>query len=467
MATPNALAVRFGAEELSYGELNRRANRLARYLGSLGVGPGSRVGICIERSLDLVVGLLGILKAGGAYVPLDPDYPRERLAFMVEDARPTVLLTEEKQLGFLPTLGLEVVCVDRDAGRIASQPEGNPQDLVSASDLAYVTYTSGSTGIPKGVEVTHRGVLRLVLGADYVELGPRETLLQLAPVSFDASTLELWGALLLGGVCVVYPERVPTTRELGEVLAREKVSTLWLTASLFNVVVDEAPEILAPVRQLLIGGEALSVRHVRKAQQRLPQTRIINGYGPTEGTTFTCCHPIPAELPEGLRSVPIGRPIANTDVYVLDGALEPVAVGVPGELFIGGDGLARGYLNRPELTAEKFVPNPFAATGGERLYRTGDRVRWRSDGTIEFLGRADDQVKVRGFRIELGEIQSVLSGHEAVSEVVVLVREGELSSEKRLVAYVVPKSGGSESPRRRPRRSGKDGSCSGRRSTSR
>jgi amino acid adenylation domain-containing protein/non-ribosomal peptide synthase protein (TIGR01720 family) len=440
--TPEAVAVLFEGEQLSYGELNRRANQLAHHLGRAGVGPGVRVAICVERSLDLVVGLLGILKAGGAYVPLDPEYPQERLAFMLQDARAAVLLTKEPLLESLPSTEARVLCLDRDAGALLKEAVGEPRSGATAEDLAYVTYTSGSTGWPKGVEVEHRGVLRLVLGADYAALSSEQTLLQLAPVSFDASTLEIWGALLVGGRCVVYPERVPTARELGDVLSRQGVTTLWLTASLFNVVVDEAPEALSPVRQLLIGGEALSVGHVRKAQERLPRTRIINGYGPTESTTFTCCHPIPSPLAEGVRSVPIGRPIANTDVYVLDEGLEPVPVGVPGELFIGGDGLARGYLGRPDLTAEKFVPSPFAGGPGERLYRTGDLVKWLGDGTIEFLGRTDDQVKIRGFRIELGEVQSALSRHPAVREAVVVVREGAAPGDKRLVAYIVPAAGG-------------------------
>ncbi|HXB53930.1 MAG TPA: amino acid adenylation domain-containing protein [Vicinamibacteria bacterium] len=445
--TPDAVAVVWGGERLTYSELDRRANQLAQRLVRAGVAPGARVGICVERSLDLVVGLVGILKAGGAYVPLDPDYPRPRLAFMLADARPAALLTQERLLGRLPVEDIPVVCLDRDDG-IAAEPTEAPRWRGTAEDLAYVTYTSGSTGVPKGVEVRHRGILRLVLGADYARLSAGETLLQLAPVSFDASTLEVWGALLVGGRCVVYPDRVPTTEELGQVLTREGVSTLWLTASLFNAVVDEASEALLPVRQLLIGGEALSVGHVRKAQDRLPRTQIINGYGPTESTTFTCCYPIPAGLPEGTKSIPIGRPIANTDVFVLDPGLEPVPVGVAGELFIGGDGLARGYLNRPELTAERFVPNPFGERPGERLYRTGDSARWRGDGTIEFLGRRDDQVKIRGFRVELGEVQAVLARHPAVKESVVLVKEGRTPGDKRLVAYVVAAASGGEAAHR-------------------
>jgi amino acid adenylation domain-containing protein/non-ribosomal peptide synthase protein (TIGR01720 family) len=438
--TPEAIALAFNGEELSYRELDARANRLARHLRTLGVRPEVKVGICMDRSMDLVVGLLGILKAGGAYVPLDASYPTERLAFMLEDSGVPVLLTQERMLALLPEHRARVVCLDRDRDAFARWSDAPLESGATPENLAYVTYTSGSTGVPKGVEVRQRGVLRLVFGSHYAEFGPDQTFLQLAPVSFDASTLEIWGALLHGGKCVVYPDRVPTATELGEVIEAEGVTTLWLTASLYNAMVDESPAALAGVKQLLIGGEALSVSHVRRGLLSLPRTRIINGYGPTESTTFTCCHPIPRDLPEDVMSIPIGRPIGNTRVYILDGGMRPVPAGVAGELYIGGDGLARGYLNRPELTAEKFVPDPFDETGGGRLYRTGDLGRYLADGTIEFRGRVDHQVKVRGYRIELGEIESVLRQDPAVKDALVVVRE-DAPAEKRLVAYVVRAEG--------------------------
>jgi len=433
---PDAVAVSFGGEKLGYEALNRRANQLARYLGRLGVSRGDRVGICIDRSPEMVVGLLGILKSGGAYVPLDPAYPEERLAFMLRDSGVPLVLTQERLAAGLAGRGTRTVCLDRDWPAISAEREENLAIRVGGEDLAYVTYTSGSTGVPKGVEVPHRGVLRLVMGTDYVELGPGETLLQLAPVTFDASTLEVWGALLPGGRCVLYPKRVATPGDLEEVIGREGVSTLWLTASLYNAVVDESPGALRGVKQLLIGGEALSVPHVRRGLEALAGTQIINGYGPTEGTTFTCCHPIPRVLEDGGSSIPIGRPITNTRVYVLDRRMNLVPAGMPGELFVGGDGVARGYLKRPALTAASFVPDPFAAAAGQRLYRTGDLVRWRRDGVIEFLGRVDTQVKVRGFRIELGEIEAVLGEHPGVQKSVVAVRE-DVPGDKRIVAYVV------------------------------
>ena len=467
--SPDAVAVTFEDQQLSYRTLNKRANQLAHYLRKRGVGPDVLVAICVERSLEMMVGLLGILKAGGAYVPLDPEYPNERLAFMLEDAQPAVLLTQARVMEKLPNRNPNLVCLDRDWEKIAAEKDRTPITVTAAENLAYVVYTSGSTGQPKGVEVRHQGVLRLLVGVDYVRIDANQSFLHLAPSSFDASTFEIWGALLHGARCVLFPEKVPIPNELGNILRHYHVSTLWLTASLCNTVIDEAPEALSEVRQLLIGGEALSVSHVRRALGLLPGTQIINGYGPTESTTFTCCYAIPPRLDENTNSIPIGRPIANTKVYLLDSHLSPVPIGISGELYIGGDGLARGYLNRPELTAEKFIPHPFSHEPGARLYKTGDLARYLPDGNIEFLGRTDHQVKIRGFRIELGEVETILRQQPAVREAVVLAREevdktecevriadgvGENPKSKiqnpksagpsaplrtRLVAYVVPK----------------------------
>ncbi len=433
-----AVALIDGGERLSYGEVNRRANQVGRYLRERGVRRGSLVGIAMERSVDLIVGILGILKAGGAYVPLDPSYPQERLKYILGDTGAAVILTQQRHMDSLPQSGAEVVCLDRDRQEIGAQSGENLGIEGVAEDLAYVMYTSGSTGVPKGVEVPHRGVVRLLFGVDYVRLDAEQRFLHLAPTSFDASTFEIWGSLLHGGQCVLYPGRVPSPFELGELLHKHEINTLWLTASLFNAVIDGAPEALSGVRQLLIGGEALSVPHVRRALALLPQTQIINGYGPTESTTFTCCYSIPRQLEENLSSIPIGKPIGNTEVYILDSQLHPVPIGVAGELYIGGDGLARGYLNQPELTAEKFIEHPFSEDSQARLYKTGDRVRYLADGNIEFLERLDNQVKIRGYRIELGEIEAVLNEHSGVSQSVVAVRE-DTPGDKRLVAYVVPK----------------------------
>jgi amino acid adenylation domain-containing protein len=435
--SPNAVAVVCEGRQLTYRELNRKANQLAHYLRKHGVGAEALVGICMERSLEMLVGLLGILKAGGAYVPLDPDYPKERLGFMLEDMQTQVLLSRERLIAHLPESCARVVCLDRDWERIARESVENPINKTTAESLAYVIYTSGSTGRPKGVAVSHRGVVRLLFGVEYAQLNETETFLHLAPISFDASTFELWGALLHGAKCVLFQGKIPSPHELENILHDHPISTLWLTASLFNTVIDEAPGALSGVRQLLIGGEALSVPHVRRAVALLPDTQIINGYGPTESTTFACCYRITARFDESINSIPIGRPIANTQVYLLDSHLSPVPIGVPGELYIGGDGLARSYLNLPDLTAENFIPHPFGDESGARLYKTGDLARYLSDGNIEFLGRIDYQVKIRGFRIELGEIESVLGQHPGVRKTVVLARENT-PGPKRLVAYVVP-----------------------------
>ena len=444
--TPDAVAIIFEERQLTYREANESANQLARYLQGLDVGPDVLVGVCVERSLMMVIALLGILKAGGAYVPLDPAYPQERLAFMVEDTAISVLLTQERLLEKLPENATKIICLDRGWNAIAAEKTENLGVPVTPDNLAYINYTSGSTGLPKGVAAIHRGVIRLLFGVNYVNLSAKEKLLQAAPLSFDASTFEIWGALLHGAQCVLLPAKIPTPEDLGNAIRKHGITTLWLTAALFNTIIDDCPEILLGIQQLLTGGEALSVRHILKAQSALPLVQMINGYGPTEGTTFTCCYPIPRNLPESIPSIPIGRPISNTQVFLLDEQLQPVPIGVPGELHIGGAGLARGYLNRPDLTETKFIPNPFfnpkykiQNTKSDRLYKTGDLARYLPDGNIEFIGRIDNQVKIRGFRIELGEIEAALSQHPAVGQAVAIARE-DITNHKRLVAYIVPET---------------------------
>ncbi|MFP2912873.1 non-ribosomal peptide synthetase, partial [Pyxidicoccus sp. 3LFB2] len=427
------VAVELGGARLTYRELDARANQLAWQLRSLGVSTDARVAVALERSLELVVALVGILKAGAAYVPLDPDYPSERLEAMVDDARPRVLVTTGALLLGLPYERLAVVLMEQDS--LARQPTSEPPPGALPESLAYVDFTSGSTGRPKGVAISHRAVLRTLFGVDFAHLGPEETLLQLAPVSFDASTLELWGALLHGGRLVLFPPRPPSLEELGQVLREGRVTTLWLTAGLFTQVVESGLDVLRPVKQVLTGGDVVPAPHARRVLESLGCS-VTNGYGPTESTVFAVCYRMTDAGQPGM-SVPIGRPIANTRVYVLDAHGQPVPVGTPGELFIGGDGLARGYVEQPGLTAERFVPDALSGLPGARLYRTGDVVRWRQDGLLEFLGRVDAQVKVRGFRIELGEVETALRAHPEVREAVVLARE-DSPGNKRLVAYVVP-----------------------------
>lgn len=444
LISPQAIAIVAGGEEVTYEELNKRANQVAHYLRSLGVGAEVSVGLCLERSVHMLVGILGILKAGGVYVPLDPQYPLERLMFMATDAQVAVLVTEQVLLESLSSYDGQAVCLDTDAESIRTHKETNPTSLTHGDNLAYIIYTSGSTGRPKGVSVVHRGVVRLVKQAHYAGFGPTEVFLQLAPISFDASTFEIWGSLLNGARLVVMPPQPPSLQELGNAIKQHGVTTLWLTAGLFNLMVDERVEDLKPLRQLLAGGDVLSVAHVEKFLAANSDCRLINGYGPTENTTFTCCYSMQGGSLTG--SVPIGYPIAQTQVYILDAVQQPVPTGVAGELYIAGDGLARGYTNAFELTAEKFVPHPHSARPGDRLYRTGDRVRYLPDGSIEFLGRTDNQVKVRGFRIELGEIEAILSRHERVRQVAVLAGPGNETDGKQLVAYVVGVEGQSVTP---------------------
>lgn len=433
---PGRVALVCRGRRLTYGELNRRSAAIARALQGLGVRRGHRVAVAMERSAEQVEGLLAVLKAGAAYVPVDPTDPRERLGFMLQDAGATAVVASRRTVDRLPAPHPPALVVeDVTPSPEAAEPDGAD---AGAGDAAYVIYTSGSTGRPKGVVVPHRAVLRLLFGADYVRLGPGEVLLHAASVAFDASVFEVWGALLHGARLVVLPDRVPTARALREAIRGEGVTTAWLTASLFNHLVETAPESLAGLRQLITGGEALSVPHVRRALEGLPGTTLVNGYGPTETCVFACAWPIPGPPAADATSVPIGRPLANTRAYVLDRRGSPLPIGVSGELYIGGAGVALGYHARPELTAERFVPDPFGAAG-DRLYRTGDLARWRADGTLEYVGRTDDQVKIRGFRVEPGEVEAALASHPRVAAATVTARESPTG--RTLVAYAVPAAG--------------------------
>lgn len=429
-ARPEAVALISDARTQTYRELNNDANHIASELLRLGVAPDARIGICADRSPEVIAGVLGILKAGGAYVPLDPAYPRERLDFMVHDAALPVIVTPKKYLKQMQELGPRVLCLEDFS---AQEPIANVRGHATPDSLAYVLYTSGSTGTPKGVEVPHRAIVRLLFGKQFVSMDESRTFLHLAPLSFDASTFEIWGALLHGARCVLYPASIPTVSGIENELRKHQVTTLWLTSSLFNCVIDENPQALSSIQQLLVGGEALSVSHIRRALESLPNTQLFNGYGPTESTTFTCTYPIPKDFSPNAPSIPIGKPISNTQVFVLDRYKNPVPLGVPGELHIAGDGLAHGYLNRPELTSETFVAHPF--THASRAYRTGDLVRYRRDGNLEFLGRLDSQVKVNGFRIELGEIETALLSCPLVKAAAVVLHD-QPPLGKRIIAYV-------------------------------
>jgi amino acid adenylation domain-containing protein len=437
--TPDAIAVVFEGEQLTYKELNQRANQLAHHLQRLGVGLEVLVGICVERSIEMVVGLLGILKAGGAYVPLDPTYPLERLVFMLEDAQVPVLLTQAKLVESLPKHKARIVCLDTDWEVIAQQSQENLKTSVTPDKTIYVVYTSGSTGLPKGVPVPHLAVSRLVINTNYINIGSKDVIAQVSNSSFDAATFEIWGALLNGAKLVVITKDVALSPlDFTAAIKEQGITVLFLTTALFNLVAREVPCAFSEVQHLLFGGEAVDLRWVKKVLKNDPPVRLLHVYGPTESTTFTTWYLV-QHVPEGAKNIPIGRPIANTHCFLLDDHLQPVPIGVPGELYVGGDGLARGYLNRPDLTNEKFIPNPISNDPRSRLYKTGDLARYLSDGNIEFLGRIDNQVKLRGFRIELGEIEVVLATHPQVQETTVIVRE-DIQSDKRLVAYIVPKT---------------------------
>jgi amino acid adenylation domain-containing protein len=434
---PNALAVVYGEKQISYGELNRRANRLAHYLRAHGVGRETRVGVLMERSANWIVALLGILKAGGVYVPLDGSYPAGRLRFMVEDAEIRLLLTESGQ----PRIeASEVVFLDQDWEWLESESTENPENVTQAEDLAYLMYTSGSTGQPKGVGVPHRAINRLVRNTNYVKFDESDRVAQISNASFDAATFEIWGALLNGSrVVVLEKETALSPKELKKQLVEHEISAMFLTTALFNQTALSRPEIFASLKYMIFGGDTADPRAVHRVLGEGRPEHLVNAYGPTENTTFTTWYDA-QESDIGARMIPIGQPLSNTEVWVLDQQSRMVPVGVPGELCIGGDGLARGYIRRPELTAEKFVPHPYSRNAGARLYRTGDLVRYREDGNIEFLKRMDQQVKVRGFRVELGEIESTLNQYRAVMESIVVDRK-DSSGDIRLIAYFVPEVG--------------------------
>jgi amino acid adenylation domain-containing protein len=479
-AAPERIAVATDAERLSYGELERRSNGIAMQLRERGVGRGDRVGLYTLRSAEAVASMLGILKAGAVYVPFDPAYPAKLLKFVYDDCAPSLMLVQRSldaagggasANGALPGdafssalfSGDRVLFIDVDAAPNDMAPNG--AGLLPATDRedpAYIMYTSGSTGHPKGVLVPHRAVVRLVIDNPFVHMGPDEVHLQLAPLAFDASTFEIWGALLHGGTLAIVTAPYPSLDQIASAISRHGVTSLWLTAGLFHLMVDQRLGALAPLRQLIAGGDVLSPAHVRKAQQALPSCRLVNGYGPTENTTFTCCYRIPRPVPAG--PIPIGQPIAHTFVHVLDDSGRPVPDGQEGELYAGGDGVALGYWNRPELTAQRFVANsidadarvaaaaplqaaapipgaaPVEAAARGKLYRTGDRVRRRADGNLEFLGRVDRQVKINGKRVELDEIEACLRRSGLIGDAAVTSAIGA-DGARKIHAYVTTRRG--------------------------
>jgi amino acid adenylation domain-containing protein/thioester reductase-like protein len=444
--TPDAIAVVFEDGQLSYRDLNRQANQLAHHLRKLGVKPETLVGICVERSLAMVVGLLAILKAGGAYVPLDPNYPRERIALMLEDSQIAVLLTQQPHLGELPTHTAQVVCLDSDWPIIAQESSENLDPQAQLNNLAYIIYTSGSTGKPKGVMIEHRSLANFVQTASReYEIIPDDRVLQFASISFDTAAEEIFPALTQGATLVLRTQQMlRTIPAFLQTCGDWQLTVLDLPTAFWHRICAELPHVKLPetVRLVIIGGEKALPRWLAAWKKFVdPQIRLVNTYGPTESTVVaTWCDLAGPQAVEVIgRLLPIGRAIDNTEIFVLNSDLQPVAVGTPGELYIGGAGLARGYLNRPELTAIKFIFSPASRARRLRLYGTGDLVRYREDGLLEFLDRVDHQEKIRGFRVELNEVEAILEEHPAVQDVVVVARE-EIPGEKRLVAYIVQNS---------------------------
>ncbi|BAZ21899.1 amino acid adenylation domain-containing protein [Kalymmatonema gypsitolerans NIES-4073] len=442
-STPDAVAVVFDNQQLTYQQLNTRANQLAHYLQSLGVKPDTLVGLCVERSLLMIVGLLGILKAGGAYVPFDPDYPADRLAYMLNDSLLSVLLTQEKLLTSLSEHSARVVCLDQDWENINNESKDNPVSGSTTDNLAYVIYTSGSTGQPKGTLVNHSNVVRLFAAIDaWYHFNAQDVWTMFHSYAFDFSVWEIWGALLYGGRLVVVPYLVTRSPELFlELLAQEKVTVLNQTPSAFRQLIQAEQSGVTVgelnLRLVIFGGEALEIKSLQPWFERHGDTspQLVNMYGITETTVHVTYRPLSKADLNNTASV-IGRPIPDLQVYVLDEYKKLVPIGVPGEMYVGGEGVTRGYLHRPELTAERFISHPFSNNPQARLYKTGDLARYLPNGELEYLGRIDNQVKIRGFRIELGEIEALLAAHPAIWESVVVVREDE-PGDKRLVAYVV------------------------------
>jgi microcystin synthetase protein McyB len=436
--TPDNIALVFDGSELTYKEMNNRSNQLARYLQKRGVGRDVLVGIFMDRSIEMVIGIYGILKAGGAYVPLDPEYPLERVAFMVQDSKVPVLLTQKKLMSMLPPNEAEIICLDSDWPKIALENTRNESSGVTADNLVYVIYTSGSTGIPKGVMVTHRGICNFLLSMQEIyPLSEEDRVLQKTPLNFDAICVELFRPWLVGArLIAAKPGGQKDNNYLIHLIRDQGITTIFFVPSMLQIFLDEKDvEKCTSLKHVYYGGEPLSYELQEYFFSKL-LAQLHNCYGPTETTvavTFWTC-----KRHSDRRIIPIGYPVANTQIYILDAHLQPVPIGVAGELCVGGNQIARGYLNRPDLTVEKFIDDPFSKTAGARLYRTGDLARYLPGGEIEYLGRTDHQVKIRGFRIELGEIEAVLGGHKDISKVMVIVRE-DLPGDKQLAAYIVPK----------------------------
>ncbi|KOV34002.1 amino acid adenylation protein, partial [Streptomyces sp. XY152] len=423
----------FEDQEVTYGELEVWSNRLARYLSGRGVRPGDLVAVHVERSPHMVAAVLAVLKAGAGYTMLDPQFPEERLNGVLEQVRPAVLITQSH----LPVLRTGAVCVDltREVAEVSAVSGAAVGTGGLPESVACVMFTSGSTGVPKGVVASHRALVATFVGPDYLAFGPQQTFLQCSPVSWDAFALEVFGPLLHGGVCVLQSGQHTDPHQIVELVERHRVTTLQMSASLFNHMLDEHPAVFGQIREAMTAGEAASPSHTAKALAHFPHLRLLNGYGPAESMGFTTTFTIEPGGAGGVASVPVGGPLSGKRAYVLDGNLGLAPAGVPGELYVAGHGLAHGYIGQPGLSADRFVADPYGPAGS-RMYRTGDLARWNEQGALEYLGRGDQQVKLRGFRIEPGEIEAVLTSHPDVQQAAAVIRE-DRPGDRRLVAYVV------------------------------
>ncbi|MED1913634.1 non-ribosomal peptide synthetase, partial [Brevibacillus laterosporus] len=428
---PDNLALVFGEEHLTYSELHAKVNQLARVLRKHGVQPDQAIGIITDRSIEMMIGILAILKAGGAYMPIDPSYPLERIEHMLEDSRTKLLLVQKTEMVPTSYQG-EVLLLAEESWM--HEEASNLEVINQAQDLAYVMYTSGSTGKPKGNLTTHQNIMQTIINNGYIEIAPTDRLLQLSNYAFDGSTFDIYSALLNGATLVLVPKEVMLNpMELAKIIREQDITVSFMTTSLFHTLVELDVTSMKSMRKVVFGGEKASFKHIEKALDYLGEGRLVNGYGPTETTVFATTYTVDSSIKD-TGIVPIGRPLNNTSVYVLNENNQLQPIGVPGELCVGGTGIARGYLNRPELTEERFVDNPFVS--GDRMYRTGDLVRWLPNGNIEYLGRMDEQVKVRGYRIELGEIETRLLEHASISAAVLLAKQDE-QGHSYLCAYVV------------------------------
>ncbi|HEY1683501.1 MAG TPA: amino acid adenylation domain-containing protein [Tepidisphaeraceae bacterium] len=435
--SPDAPALIGTEGVLTYAQLDQRADQIAGLLRKHGVSSGDFVATALHRSLDMPATFLAILKCGAAYCPLDLNHPAERIQLILQDAKIAAIVTDLEHASGLPQTDVRLLVLDKPG--TFDGVESATLDLVHPQDVMCLLYTSGSTGLPKGVLIPHKGVIRLLFESNYIPFGSHLCMLHHAPLVFDASTYEIWGSLLHGGKCVLYPGKGLIFHELRDAIRKYQVNSLLLGPAPFNLIIDEDPDVLTGIEYLVIAGEAMSATHSRKALAKFPDLHLVNGYGPTEATTFATTYTISRDFSRDAKSVPIGKAIARTTLYIYDSNNNLITDDAPGELFIGGVGVAMGYLNRPELTAEKFIADPFSQDPNARLYRTGDLCRWMPDGNLDYIGRIDHQVKIRGHRIEPGEIETVMQKHPGIAQCI-LVAGGD-PSDRFLIGYYTVRKG--------------------------